>query len=120
MNYAVEVLDLYELCYDCAEFPGPTGDPTCPSCNGVGFVPSAEKCCHFVSRLASFADFLRGCSGFRFKSQHEPDLRDLQRRWEASCESAREEFQSTLPAIVNLKQRFTKLEDELKELRSCK
>ena len=55
------------------------------------------------------------------ETQHDRDLRVLQNQWEASCDSAREEFQSTLPAMVCLKQRFTELEDELKELRSsCK
>jgi hypothetical protein len=117
-KYVVEVLDLYELCYDCAEFPGTTGDPNCNSCKGEGFVPSAEKRWRFVSSLLQFEEFLRACGGFRFKSQHEPDLRDLRRRWEASCESACEEFQSTLPTMVNLKQRLTELEEELKELRS--
>ena len=117
MNYAVEELDLYELCYDCAEFPGTTGDPNCNSCKGEGFVPSAEKCELFVSSLRQFAKFLRGCGGFRFTSQHERDLRDLHRQWGASCESAREEFQNTLPTMDNLKQRLTELEDELKELR---
>jgi hypothetical protein len=100
MNYAVEVLDPYELCYDCAPFPGPTGDPTCPSCNGDGFVPSAEKRQLFVLTVRHFANFLRGCGGFRFgtqhERQHEEDLRALQWQWEASCASAREEFQSTL------------------------
>jgi hypothetical protein len=53
--------------------------------------------------------------------QHERDLRVLRNLWEASCDSAHEEFQSTLPAMVSLKQRLTELEDELKELRSsCK
>lgn len=54
-------------------------------------------------------------------SQHDRDLRALQKLWEASCHSAREEFQSTLPEILGLKQRLTALDDKLKELRSrCK
>jgi hypothetical protein len=52
------------------------------------------------------------------ETQQERDLRVLQNQWEASCDSAREEFQSTLSAMVSLKQRLTELEDELKELRS--
>jgi hypothetical protein len=55
------------------------------------------------------------------ETQHERDLSVLQNLWEASSESAREEFLSTLPAMVYLKHRVTELEDELKELRSsCK
>jgi hypothetical protein len=55
------------------------------------------------------------------ETQHDRDLRVLRNLWETSCDSAREEFQSTLSAMVSLKQRFTELEDELKELRSsCK
>jgi hypothetical protein len=100
MNYAVDVLDPYELCYDCAPFPGPTGDPTCTSCNGDGFVPSPEMRQLFVLDVRHFEKFLRGCGGFRFvlesHRQHEEDLRALQQQWEASCDSAREEFQSTL------------------------
>jgi hypothetical protein len=122
IKYAVEELDLYELCFDCnatgraGAYP-PHDSIVCDKCNGEAWVPSAEKCELFVSSLRQFAKFLRGCGGFRFKSQHEPDLRNLHRQWGASCESAREEFQSTLPAMVNFKQRLTKLEDELKELR---
>jgi hypothetical protein len=55
------------------------------------------------------------------ETQHDRDLRVLRNLWETSCDSAREEFQSTLSAMVSLKQRLTELEDELKELRSsCK
>ena len=55
------------------------------------------------------------------ETQQERDLRVLQNQWGASCDSAREEFLSTLPAMACLKQRLTSLEDELKELRSsCK
>jgi hypothetical protein len=55
------------------------------------------------------------------ETQHERDLGVLKNLWEASCNTAREEFQSTLPAMLSLKQRLAKLEDELKELRSsCK
>ena len=101
MNYAVEVLDPYELCYDCAP-AGSAGDPTCNRCSGEGLVPSAEKREFFVSWLRTLAGFLRGCGGFQFvpqsqhDSQHEEDLRALQWYWEASCDSAREEFQRTL------------------------
>jgi hypothetical protein len=41
--------------------------------------------------------------------QYERDLRGLQNLWKACCDSAREEFQSTLPAMVSLKQRVTEL-----------
>jgi hypothetical protein len=122
MNYAVEELDLYELCYDCnatgraGDYP-PRNSIVCDRCNGERWVPSAAKREFFVSSLRTFANFLRGCGGFRFTSQHERDLRDLHRQWGASCESAREEFQNTLPTMDNLKQRLTELEDELKELR---
>jgi hypothetical protein len=55
------------------------------------------------------------------ETQHQRDLRILQNRWEASCDSAREEFLRVLPRLVALKQRITELETELKELRSnCK
>jgi hypothetical protein len=55
------------------------------------------------------------------ETQHERDLRVLQDQWEASCGSAREEFQSTLPAMVSLNQRLTELENELEDHRSsCK
>lgn len=102
VNYAVEVLDPYELCHDCAPFPGPTGDPSCTGCNGEGFVRSAEKRECFVLWLRIFEDFLRGCGGFWFApksdhgSQHEEDLRALHWQWQASCDSEREEFQNTL------------------------
>jgi hypothetical protein len=55
------------------------------------------------------------------ETQHERDLRALQNLLEASCDSAREEFQSTLPLVISLTQRLADLEHELKELRSsCK
>jgi hypothetical protein len=41
--------------------------------------------------------------------QYERDLRGLQNLWEACCDSAREEFQSTLAAVISLKQRVTEL-----------
>jgi hypothetical protein len=60
---------------------------------------------------------LRRRGGWR----RERDLRVLRNVWEASCDSAREEFQSTLPGIVSLKHRLSELEGELKELRfNCK
>jgi hypothetical protein len=43
------------------------------------------------------------------ETQHERDLRVLRNLWEASCDSAREELQSTLPAMVSLKQRLKEL-----------
>jgi hypothetical protein len=55
------------------------------------------------------------------ETQHERELRVLRSLWEASCETAREEFQNKLPAMVGFKLRIWELEDELKELRSsCK
>jgi hypothetical protein len=41
--------------------------------------------------------------------QYERDLRGLQNLREACCDSAREEFQSTLAAVISLKQRVTGL-----------
>jgi hypothetical protein len=55
------------------------------------------------------------------ETQHERELRVLVSLYWASCDSARKEFQETLPAMVGIKLCIWGLEDELKELRSsCK
>jgi hypothetical protein len=55
------------------------------------------------------------------ETQQERDLRVLQNQWEASCDSAREEFLSGLPEVISLKQRLTDLEAELERHRcGCK
>jgi len=52
------------------------------------------------------------------EKQHETDLRVLRGLWEKACDSAREEFQNALPAMVSLKQRLSDLEGEVQHLRS--
>jgi hypothetical protein len=55
------------------------------------------------------------------ETQHDRDLRTLLSLWDASCDSARKEFQNKLPGMVSLKQRLSELEGELQDLRSsCK
>jgi hypothetical protein len=70
MNYAVEVLDPHELCFDCNATGRAGGYPphdsiVCARCNGEAWVPSAEKRELFVSWLRQFAEFQRDCGGFQ-------------------------------------------------------
>ena len=82
MNYAVEELDLYELCYDC-NATGRAGDHpprdsiVCDRCNGEGCVPPSVEI--FVQILREFARFLNACGGFRFYSERDKRERAIAR-----------------------------------------